>query len=96
MPMGGIGENENASLNARAYPNPFKEFTSIDYVLAETSKVQVMIYNGTGELIYMEDDPASKFGKQAFTWMAGKIPAGIYYAVIKSDEGFATLKLTKN
>jgi hypothetical protein len=96
MPMGGVGEDANTTLNARAYPNPFREFTSIAYDLAEPSKVQIMVYNGTGELIFKKDDPASKFGKQTFTWIAGEIPAGIYYAVIKSDEGLATLKLIKN
>jgi hypothetical protein len=95
MPMGGINEGGINSLNVKVFPNPFTASVHIQYELDDPSSVQIMIFNGKGELIFIEEDPAQHRGRQTFTWRPANLADGIYYLMIQSNKGKASVKLLK-
>jgi len=77
------------------YPNPFTTSTTIEYELIEPSHVQLTIYNAIGETIYVAVDRMMTVGKHTFTWSADQFPEGLYYAVLRSEEGVSIVKMIK-
>ncbi len=77
------------------YPNPFSTTTTIEYELTEPSHVQLSIYNAIGEVVYNTEDRLMSVGKYSFTWSAERLPEGLYYAVLRSEEGVGVVKMVK-
>ena len=77
------------------YPNPFTTTTTIEYELIEHSHVQLTIYNAIGEQVYRAEDRPMTVGKHSFIWSADQRPEGLYYAVLRSDEGVMVVKMIK-
>jgi hypothetical protein len=50
----GIDEEEAGAM-VKAYPNPAKDFTTIEYTLRESAAVSVMITDLTGKVVYSND-----------------------------------------
>jgi len=78
-----------------AYPNPFSTSTTFEYELTEPSHVQLTIYNTIGETIYEAEDRLMPVGKHSFTWSPERLPEGIYYGVLRSEEGVSVVKMVK-
>ena len=78
-----------------SYPNPFTTTTTIEYELTESSCVQLTIYNAIGEEVYTTEDRRMPQGKHSFTWTADQLPEGLYYAVLRSEEGVSVVKMVK-
>jgi len=77
------------------YPNPFTTSTTIEYELKEISNIQFTIYNVVGEVVYKAEDRIMPKGSHTVTWSPGLLPGGMYYAVLRSDEGSTVTKLIK-
>ena len=77
------------------FPNPFTTSTTIEYELTEPSRVQLTIYNAIGEEVYKGEDRLMPLGKHSFTWSADRLPEGMYYAVLRSEEGVSVVKMLK-
>jgi len=77
------------------HPNPFITSTTIEYELKEISNIQFTIYNVIGEVVYMGEDRMMPQGKHSFTWTAERLPEGMYYAVLRSEEGVEVVKMVK-
>ena len=77
------------------YPNPFTTSTTIEYELTEPSHIQLTIYNAIGEQVYKTEDRMMPVGKHSFVWTADRLPEGMYYAVIRSEEGVSVVKMIK-
>ena len=77
------------------YPNPFTTSTTIEYELTEPSHVQLTIYNALGETIHAALDRTMPKGKHSFIWTADQLPKGMYYAVMRSEEGVSVEKMVK-
>ena len=78
-----------------AYPNPFTTSTTIEYELTEPSHVQLTIYNAIGETIFMSEDGIMPQGIHSFTWTPDRLPKGMYYGVLRSEEGVEVVKMVK-
>jgi len=78
-----------------AYPNPFTTSTTIKYEITEPSHVQITIYNAIGESIQEPVNRLMPQGKHTFTWSAERLPEGLYYAVLRSEEGMSVVKMIK-
>ncbi len=90
----GVPEQESA-LQLSAYPNPFTTSTTIEYELTEPSHVQLTIYNAIGEVVYRTEDRMMLKGSHTVTWSPGHLPEGMYYGVLRSEEGVAVVKIIK-
>lgn len=85
------------------YPNPFKDYTIIDYSLLTPSHVQIKIYNMNGNEIQTLDNAFKEAGKHRIEWIPNNnssilIPPGLYIIKILSNEFIETIKVfyTKN
>jgi len=78
-----------------AYPNPFATTTTIKYELTEPSLVQLTIYNAIGEVVYKAEDYIMPQGVHTVTWSPSHLPEGLYYAVLRSEEGVSVVKMVK-
>ncbi len=83
----------NSSL--KCYPNPFTTSTTIEYELTEPSLVQLSIYNAIGETIYVAQEGIKQQGKHSITWSPESLPEGMYYAVLRSEEGVSVVTMVK-
>jgi len=90
-----LNEIYNESILIKAHPNPFTTSTIIEYELKEISNIQFTIYNVIGEVVYMGEDRMMFQGKHSFTWAADRLPEGMYYAVLRSEERVSIIKMIK-
>jgi parallel beta-helix repeat protein len=66
-----------------AYPNPFNPSTSIRYHLPKDSKLQIVLYNTLGQVVFKEVIPNQPAGRHAYTWSGRDernqlLPSGLY------------------
>ena len=60
-----------------------------------SKNIQLTIYNAIGEVVYMTEDGLKSMGKHSFTWSPERLPEGLYYAVLKSEEEVSVIKMIK-
>jgi hypothetical protein len=91
-----VGINESLSIpKLSTYPNPFTTATTIEYELTEPSHVQLTIYNAIGEVVQVAEDRMMPHGKHSFIWTADRLPEGLYYTVMRSEEWVEVVKVVK-
>ncbi len=74
------------------YPNPFNHATSIGYYLPESSKVEIAVYNMSGQKIETLIRGFKSQGAHIFRWDASKLATGVYLYRIRAGN-FADVKL---
>ena len=90
-----IGVFEHISQDFKTYPNPFTTSTTIEHELTEPSHVQLTIYNAIGETIHVADKGRLLPGRHTYVWSPEKLSEGLYYAVLRSEEGVSVIKIIK-
>ncbi|MBU0529654.1 T9SS type A sorting domain-containing protein [bacterium] len=81
-----------------AYPNPFNPSTTITYGLDTDSKINIVIYDITGQLINTLQNGNKTQGWHSATWSGtnqngDQSPAGLYFSRITSGNEVKTTKL---
>jgi len=76
-------------------PNPFTTSTTIEYELQQPSTVQITIYNHLGKRVDGFALGQKGQGKHQFSWQPRNLQAGVYFAVLKTDNGVKTVKMVK-
>jgi hypothetical protein len=99
----GTGNQDDAipeinELTLSTYPNPFNDFTTIQYKLTEPGKVGLEIYNLKGQRVKSLINELKSEGKHTYIWNGkddnGKaVSAGIYFSRLTSAKGSITTKL---
>ena len=64
---------------AQNHPNPFNPVTSIEYTLAEASKVKVEVYNVLGQVVAVLVDSHKQAGAHHVRWDASDMASGYYF-----------------
>jgi hypothetical protein len=83
--IGSLGIDDQEIQSLSVYPNPFKGITTFFYTLTEPSQVTLQIFNAYGKLI---DTPVNTYqfgGNQHVQWNAERLPDGVFFCVIQSD-----------
>jgi len=75
------------------YPNPFNPSTTINYLLATFSVVNISIYSVSGELIHTLVNTSQQPGQYAVQWNASNSPSGLYFVKLKSENKIAEQKV---
>jgi len=94
----GISENEFIS-GSRSIPNPFNQYTFIEFNLEKTSQVTIEIYNSNGTRIKnLVRDQVYNQGTYNLKWDAtnnegGKVDQGLYYYRISANTESNTGKM---
>ncbi|OYD13827.1 hypothetical protein CH333_09830 [candidate division WOR-3 bacterium JGI_Cruoil_03_44_89] len=98
----GINENYDGAPDvfwiSRCHPNPFTEFTSINYFLPTNDKVSLKIYDITGRVVKVLIDEEVNAGYHTIGWdgkdaSGNKIASGIYFCRIEGNKFKAARKL---
>jgi hypothetical protein len=76
------------------YPNPFKETTTIDFLLEEPSHVVLEVFSIGGEKISLLANEKKSPGKYSVPFHAKDLPAGIYYYRLQTETGTFAKKMT--
>ncbi len=82
-------------LSISIFPNPVSQSTNIQYVLNSASVVQLKICNQLGEQVEVLVDEFKPIGKHQATWNCEHLSSGIYFCVLKTDNGTQTRKMIK-
>jgi len=77
------------------YPNPFTTTTSIEYELSEPTHIQLTIYNHLGEAVEEVMSAYKLPGVHTYVWNAERLSEGMYFAVLRSEDGVSVVKLIK-
>jgi len=74
------------------YPNPFNQSTKIDFNLMKPGKVDLKIYNITGQLVQEINRVYESNGFHTIHWYARELSSGIYFYQLKVGDAFSELK----
>jgi len=66
-------------------PNPFRESTTISYMLEEGGRVQLSVYDANGKVITTLVDARQDSGRHSTVWNANGMPAGVYHYALYVD-----------
>ena len=76
-------------------PNPMESTTLITYTLLHNSPVTLKILDLSGREIATIVDEVQKQGEQKVVFNTAALPAGVYFCVLKTNEGVQTKKMIK-
>ena len=79
----------------RLYPNPLTTATTIEYELQKASAVQITIYDNLGKQVAGFALGSQGLGRHTFSWCPRNLRAGVYYVVLKTNNGTKTAKMIK-
>lgn len=81
--------------NVRNYPNPFSDYTTIEYTLNDNSPVTIFVSDLNGrQVAVLIDDEQQETGTHTTTFNGSNYPAGMYYYTIQAGNLVATRKMT--
>jgi len=87
--------NHNSNFSLNIYPNPVVDETTIEFDNKESTYVMLTIIDITGKEIQKIISIELPEGTHQFDWNAKELPAGIYFCVLKTNEGIQTKKIIK-
>jgi hypothetical protein len=71
---------------AQNYPNPFNPSTKIDYSIAKTANVQLIVFNSIGEEIAVMVNEMQQPGRYTINFDAASLSSGVYfYKLVAGD-----------
>jgi len=76
-------------------PNPMESTTIIKYTLHQNSPVTLKILDLSGRLVVSLVNEVQQQGEQRIDFNTTGLPAGIYFCVLKTNEGIQTKKIIK-
>ena len=82
------------ALEARVYPNPLKERTSIEFHLESHKHVSLSIVDESGRTLAVLHDGNLEAGEHSFTWKPECAP-GSYFFLLEAGEAQIVKKLIK-
>lgn len=75
------------------YPNPFNNTTTLKYNLSQAGNVSIAIYNILGQKVAEPLNGYLQAGVQSVTWNANRLPSGIYFVRMKTEDYSGSIKL---
>jgi len=76
-------------------PNPLESTSVIKYTIPYKSPVTIKIFDLTGVEIKTLVNETQQKGKQQIIFFTGDLPTGIYFCVLKTNNGMQTKKIIK-
>jgi hypothetical protein len=81
------GINELFSEQIKIYPNPAKNYLTIEFVLNKESSYQVSLLNQIGKVVYQLKKTGS-FGRQITRINTSNLPEGVYTIQFRMEDGY--------
>jgi len=76
-----------------AYPNPFNTRTTVRFILSNTEKVRLTVYDLTGRTIDVLTNGVKSPGSYSYTWSATSLASGLYFLELQTPTTVQTRKL---
>ena len=87
---------DGPSWSARAYPNPFTEQTTVEYVTPSAGRVRHTLMDAKGQVLRQSEESDEKSAGPHHTQVEGNdLPAGIYLYQLQVGNESQTLRLLK-
>ena len=93
--ISGIGPKVNNHSHLQCNPIPFTSTSGIAYFLSGSSIVKLEIIDNNGQLISTLVNEVQPAGKYEIVYDGADLPKGIYFCVLKTNEGIQTKKMIK-
>lgn len=84
-----------SSEGIRIYPNPSRGQFTFEFSLQQQSRVNLVVHNSLGKVVATLADGVLTTGPHQLYWYAGKLPAGMYYLLMKTENQLITRKISK-
>ena len=81
------------SVLVQNYPNPFNASTEIRYALPQDARVQLDVFNVSGQRVAELVDAEQPAGQYQLDWNAAELPSGIYFVRLQADGEMAVSKM---
>ena len=78
------GVKEETMVLEQNYPNPFSEFTTIDFSIPTAGNVRFFVVNTLGRLVYQKEDFYAE-GRHSIDFSYSDLSTGIYYYGIEFE-----------
>ncbi|MCB2222317.1 MAG: T9SS type A sorting domain-containing protein [Bacteroidetes bacterium] len=88
--------NNGMELLGQNYPNPFKHATTIPVDLPENTEILLAVYNDTGKMVSLIYNGKLPAGKHEFTIWSQRLPPGVYYYQLKTNDNLEYRKMIIN
>ncbi len=85
--------NESENQLMQNYPNPFSVNTVVEFYLSKSQHAKVCIYDQLGNKLFTLTNKVHTKGKHQISFNKGKLPDGLYYYRLISNEGIISKKL---
>ena len=72
-----------------AYPNPFNTSTTIRFELPEASRVKLVVYNTSGQVVAILIDKQLSTGSYTTIWDAEGLASGVYLVALEAGNNFS-------
>ena len=80
-------------LYLNVYPNPFNDFTTINYSIAKTDNIEISVYDQLGRKIETLVKSRKEAGDYQIDWKTPTLTAGVYHLKMVTNEGTYTRQL---
>ena len=82
---------------ANNYPNPFKDATTVRYILDAPTDVNISVFDHSGRLVEMLIDQTYDAGTYEVRFDSANLPAGLYFVKVATNGGkdVQVLKISK-
>jgi ligand-binding sensor domain-containing protein len=84
---------EDIPINLEAYPNPFNSSTNIVYILPETDKIELSIYDILGRRIKQIFNGVSPKGKHVIQINSSELSSGVYICKLNYKQKISARKI---
>lgn len=88
-----LREPELKTISIDAYPNPFRNKTTLDFDLEKTREVEIVITDILGRTVFQTASVKYPPGKNSFIWSPESVPEGIYFCRIHAGSVIYSGKL---
>lgn len=75
------------------YPNPFNPVTNIEFAIAKTSNVNLIVYNSLGQLVGELVNQEMRPGIYRYDFNASNLPSGAYFYRLRAGDFVKTNKM---
>ena len=75
------------------YPNPFNPVTNIEFSIAKTNDVSLVVYNSLGQMVANLVNQELKPGTYKYDFNASRLPSGSYYYRLTAGDFVKTNKM---
>ena len=78
------------------FPNPFEEFTNVNFSMETSENVELSVYNVTGKVVYNLKQGIMKSGSHSIKIDARDLKPGVYFVSLKIGDKLLTKKISVN